>query len=673
MLTLENFESYSNDAAIRAAWASSRANLISFTNSSDYTGVNNFNIRIVISAASITVSGNAITVKFKGHKSNAETIIGASIGERSGSTGNFASAPTRLTFSGSNGGTIPAGGYLTSDQVTFAIDETKDYLVHFYLASANVRYGAASTRYYKLGSGVDNTLTEDISGLSYSNDATVACLDSIDIIFMPSVFLETSIVSEGTKSIKVVAAQTSSLNKTLTRTLNPTFNLSGQTSFKFNVRSNRIGSNFKIGLHDSGGTTTEVTPNITGADVFQEVTLDLSAVADADKNTIDSIIYTQLNADAETTVYLDYLTADNVTWPDAKYVYHGIDRGDGTTGTLHASTISEAAGAGSNLSAGILKDGEVVDDVTGTYAGGGTDFPDPANVLEGDTTNGVPGTYHEAATAEVKNGITFGPSSGYTGTYSPGGTYTEGQAAQLATDQAAVNAGKASIKDDTTILTITGTYDFTAAIAAAAAAQLVTDQVAVLAKASYIIDSQTILSQAGLYHEATPGEVAYGITFGPSSSYTGTFGQSAVGNEEDIIKNLFIALKARLTAITNDLNTDIADRLYKDVAPQGAQFPYVVASLVTDVPDKTFTEDYSDVYVQFSLFSNDAGSTTELENMYAHLKELYDECELSVTGAYWVWMKRQNATRIDDDTTTENGNSHVFGYAVDYWVRLSKH
>jgi hypothetical protein len=484
---------------------------------------------------------------------------------------------------------------------------------------------------------------------------------------------ESTIKQQGSYSLKLVAPIATSLDVTVTHTLSPTFNLSGQTSFKFNVHSSRTGSNFKIGLHDSGGTTTEVTPNIVAADTFQEVTLDLSSVADADKDAIDSIILTVTNADAENTIYLDYLTADNVTWPDAKYVYHGVDRGDGTTGTLHASTISEAAGAGSNLSAGILKDGEVVDDVTGTYAGGGTDFPDPANVLEGDTTNGVPGTYHEAATAEVKNGITFGPSSGYTGTYSPGGTYTEGQAAQLATDQAAVNAAKASIKDDTTILTIAGTYDFTAAIAAAAAAQLVTDQVAVLAKASYIIDSQTILSQAGLYHEATPGEVAYGITFGPSSSYTGTFGQSAVGNEEDIIKNLFIALKARLTAITNDLNTDIADRLYKDVAPHGAQFPYVVASLVTDVPDKTFTEDYSDVYVQFSLFSNDAGSTTELENMYAHLKELYDECELSVTGAYWVWMKRQNATRIDDDTTTENGNSHVFGYAVDYWVRLSKH
>lgn len=63
----------------------------------------------------------------------------------------------------------------------------------------------------------------------------------------------------------------------------------------------------------------------------------------------------------------------NFTLPDAKYVYGGVDRGDGTTGTLNASTIAAAKGSGSNLSAGILKDGEVVDDVTGTYAGVGGD------------------------------------------------------------------------------------------------------------------------------------------------------------------------------------------------------------------------------------------------------------------------------------------------------------
>lgn len=72
----------------------------------------------------------------------------------------------------------------------------------------------------------------------------------------------------------------------------------------------------------------------------------------------------------------DNPAVSSATLPDAKYVYGGVDRGDGVTGTLRASTISVAAGAGSNLSAGLLKSGEVVDDVTGTYGGGsGGGFP----------------------------------------------------------------------------------------------------------------------------------------------------------------------------------------------------------------------------------------------------------------------------------------------------------
>lgn len=45
------------------------------------------------------------------------------------------------------------------------------------------------------------------------------------------------------------------------------------------------------------------------------------------------------------------------------------------------------------------------------------DFPDVANVLESDTVNGVAGTYHEAATSEVKDGVKFGAASALTGTY----------------------------------------------------------------------------------------------------------------------------------------------------------------------------------------------------------------------------------------------------------------
>jgi len=68
------------------------------------------------------------------------------------------------------------------------------------------------------------------------------------------------------------------------------------------------------------------------------------------------------------------------------------------------------------------------------------------------------GNYHEATEAEVKDAVSFGPSSNYTGNYSPGGTYAEGQAAQLVTDQAAVTAADDYVLDSTTILAIPGTF-----------------------------------------------------------------------------------------------------------------------------------------------------------------------------------------------------------------------
>jgi hypothetical protein len=309
MIVLDDME-YASDAAAQAVWQRILQTL-SYTLTSNASANAGTNQRLLLKNTDITSSGNKIQIKLRGVSTATNvTIGGCSIGERSGSTGNFASAPTRITFNGGNStGTLPGSlGTLTSDVITFAIDETKDYLLHiYYSGSTSTRYvGGGLTRYYR-DYDTDNTLTEDISGLSYDTNSYVVGLDSFYIINSIAVQSESTIKEEGSYSLKLVAPQTTSLNKTVTRTLSPTFNLTGQTDFKFNVRSNRTGSNFKIGLHDSGGTTTEVTPNIASADTWQEVTLDLSAVSDANKDAIDSIIYTQLNADAETTVYMDYM------------------------------------------------------------------------------------------------------------------------------------------------------------------------------------------------------------------------------------------------------------------------------------------------------------------------------------------------------------------------------
>lgn len=116
--------------------------------------------------------------------------------------------------------------------------------------------------------------------------------------------------------------------------------------------------------------------------------------------------------------------------------------------------------------------------------------------------------------------------------------------------------------------------------------------------------------------------------------------------------------------------TAIGSRLYKGRAPEGAAYPFAVFFVVTNTPEKTFSEDYENVIVQFSLFSSASG-TTEIEDMYTHLKALYDECSLTITDATLVWMQRDNAVFLAEDHTTPSGTTQVWVYHVDYSIMES--
>lgn len=110
--------------------------------------------------------------------------------------------------------------------------------------------------------------------------------------------------------------------------------------------------------------------------------------------------------------------------------------------------------------------------VTGQFTYGSTPYTKTSNIVAAayviaghdNYTGGAAGTYHEATTGEVKDGTAFGAGSALTGTYSPGGTYAEGQTAQHATDAAFLETNKAEIGiNDTAILAefgVTGEIDF---------------------------------------------------------------------------------------------------------------------------------------------------------------------------------------------------------------------
>lgn len=118
-------------------------------------------------------------------------------------------------------------------------------------------------------------------------------------------------------------------------------------------------------------------------------------------------------------------------------------------------------------------------------------------------------------------------------------------------------------------------------------------------------------------------------------------------------------------AVGTTLHTAIGGRLYKGRAPEGAAYPYAVFLLVSDVSDPTFTEQLEDVVIQFSLFSS-ASSSGQIEDIFAALKVLYDDCELTITGETLLYMRRQNATLFAEEHTTPDGTVEVWHYAVDY-------
>lgn len=114
--------------------------------------------------------------------------------------------------------------------------------------------------------------------------------------------------------------------------------------------------------------------------------------------------------------------ASNPNLPGVPYLFPGSSAID-VAGTLsnQATDIWGTTQQGANWDVGFqeLKTNRYQKEpnmIPGTH-----DIPDIGNVTEDDTSDGATGTYHEATTAEVQSGVTFGANSGLTGTYTAGG------------------------------------------------------------------------------------------------------------------------------------------------------------------------------------------------------------------------------------------------------------
>lgn len=134
------------------------------------------------------------------------------------------------------------------------------------------------------------------------------------------------------------------------------------------------------------------------------------------------------------------------------------------------------------------------------------------------------------------------------------------------------------------------------------------------------------------------------------------------------MNNLLSGLMTKLTG--SALSTYVGGRIYLDEAPEGVVFPYVVFFIVTSSKDKTFSEEYREALMQFSLFSTSA-SATEITTMYNNLSSLLDECSLTITGYTLVWCREGNLSTMVDEITTPTGTASCKHWAVEYEIRTS--
>ena len=137
--------------------------------------------------------------------------------------------------------------------------------------------------------------------------------------------------------------------------------------------------------------------------------------------------------------------------------------------------------------------------------------------------------------------------------------------------------------------------------------------------------------------------------------------------------NLFTAIMTKISASV--FSSDVGGRVFLDQAPAGTEFPYCVFFIVSGVPDRTFTERYTDTLIQFSLFSASSGAA-EITTMYKDLKALLDECALTIppTGTptdTLIWCREANLTTMVEDITTADGTQTVKAWYVDFEVKTS--
>ena len=131
------------------------------------------------------------------------------------------------------------------------------------------------------------------------------------------------------------------------------------------------------------------------------------------------------------------------------------------------------------------------------------------------------------------------------------------------------------------------------------------------------------------------------------------------------MKNILTAIYSKFTG--SDLSSYVGGRIYLDQAPESCEFPYVVYSVVSVIPDDVFAKKGKHTLIQFSLFSSNP-SAVEISTMHGYLKALFDDCSMTITSNTLLWMHEVNLTTMVEDITVGEGVQSVKHWAADYEV-----
>jgi hypothetical protein len=200
------------------------SNTASATLDADFNNSSTYAIRQLIPAASISTSGTSIKVTLQSASGEGLTFTTCRIQEQAGA-GNawdFASAGVTVNFSGVDGGTISSNSTLTSDATTFTLDETKNYIVTFYISGSGAFDSARKkttqsgwVAYTKIGTSADASGTAP-SGFSDSGDDVIgvaAILVNSSSRSEPVTIGSETINAAATDMVTVTFSDTSSANQ----------------------------------------------------------------------------------------------------------------------------------------------------------------------------------------------------------------------------------------------------------------------------------------------------------------------------------------------------------------------------------------------------------------------------------------------------------------------------